>query len=135
MKTVVVVFWRISAVTTKPSDVRRNRLHSSFAPKQSVCKMSGSAARDKCAVGLTHGLTRNHSSQGLVSQSRVRAIITSRHQALLALRSLQGLSWGGGWGQCFQSFISTRQAFCYWNETKKMGEKIFVRTAWIENSL
>lgn len=89
-------FWRISAVTTKPSVVRRNGLHSSFAPKQSVCKMSGSAARDKCAVGLTSGLTRNYSSQGLVSQSRVTATITSRHQGLLALRSPQGLSLGGG---------------------------------------
>lgn len=94
MKT--VVFWRISAVITKPSDVRRNRLHSSFAPKQSVCKMSESATRDKCAAGLTPGLTRNHSSQGLVSQSQVRATVTSRHQWLLALRSPQGLSWGDG---------------------------------------
>lgn len=94
MKTVVL--WIISAVTTKPSDqkVRRNRLHSSFTAKQSVCKMSGSVAQDKCAAGLTPGLKRNHSSQGLVSQSWVRA---SRHQGLLALRSPQGLSWGDGY--------------------------------------
>lgn len=89
-------FWRMSAFTTKPSDVRRNRLHSSFAPKQSVCKMNESAARDKCAGGLTPGLTRNHSSQGLVSQSRIRATVTRRHQGVLALRSPQGLSCGEG---------------------------------------
>lgn len=92
----LLFFWRMSAFTTKPSDIRRNRLHSSFTPKQSVCKMNESATRDKCAGGLTPGLTRNHSSQGLLSRSRIRATVTRRHQGVLALRSPQGLSCGEG---------------------------------------
>lgn len=48
-----------------------------------------------------------------------------RHQQTpgAACSSLTSRSLLGGWGQCFLSVISTRQAFCYWNETKKWEKK------------
>lgn len=106
----------------------------SFAAKQSVCKMSGSAVRDKCAVGLTPGLTRNHSFQGLVSQSRVRATVTSKHQGRRALRSPQSLFWGDG-DSAFSLSSPPVKPFVLGKPKPKRLTKILVNTAWVENPL
>lgn len=62
----------------------------------------------------------------LVSQSRVRATVTSRHQGLLALKV--SLGW---WGWCFESVILSSCAFCdvcVWKD-----KKISATTACSEN--